>query len=118
MAVTVSGTSITFNDGSVQTSAGGAVNTTTVLNATAGASLGQVGSYAFLSRPVEVSSPITQGTTYAGSGLRYAGGSAFGTNVSISSTAPSGTWRALGYGNSSYICGAVYQYATLFLRIS
>ena len=48
MPITVSGTSITFPDATVQTTAGGAPTTTQVLNATAGASALAVGTYAVL----------------------------------------------------------------------
>lgn len=122
MAVTVSGTSITFNDASVQTTAATAPTTATVLAATAGAALGAVGSYAMLSRPNFSGAGINPNTNIAGSSLRYAGGGAayWGTShpYSVSGTAPAGTWKCLGFaGNSSGSYGAD-EYATLFLRIS
>lgn len=121
MAVTVSGTSITFNDATVQTTAAGAPTTAQVLNATAGAALGAVGTYAFLSRVAYSNTPNVAGTTYAGSVLRYAGGLSFtgtGAYISIGSVTPSGTWRAMGLaGNVNNGCVAS-EFGTLFLRIS
>lgn len=98
-----------------------APSTTQVLSATAGASLGAVGTYAFLSRPAFSVTTSTAGTTYAGSSLRYAGAISqysTGSGASISASAPAGTWRAMGYANSQYTCGAVWENGTLFLRIS
>lgn len=120
MAVTVSGTSITFNDATVQTTAATAPTTATVLSATAGASVGAVGSYAFLSIFNYANSNINFGTTVAGSGLRYAGGlSRSGSGgASISATSPSGTWRAMGQASSAACGCALYVYGTVFLRIS
>lgn len=93
--------------------------TAQVLSATAGASLGEVGTYALLSRPNYSGSNITQGSTYAGSALRYAGGlSAGDSNNSISGTAPAGTWRAMGFAFNRTSCGIFYENATIFLRIS
>jgi phage-related tail fiber protein len=77
-----------------------------VLNATAGASVGAVGTYAFLARrPASATSP---GDTVAGSNLRYSdgGGNAGGT--------PSGTWLAMGMTINSTSDGG----STLWLRIS
>lgn len=75
----------------------------------AGLTLGDVGSYAFLgSSAFNVS--FTEGATYAGSSLRYAG---VHSGAAISGT-PSGTWRALGG-----ITGIINFYSvTLFIRIS
>lgn len=119
---------ITFGDATSQTTAATAaalVTTTNVLNATAGASAGAVGTYGFFTTasygggtPV-----VTFGNTTAGSGLRYAGAisqvnvgpSAF--NFATAS-APSGTWRAMGdLKTVSTNCGTGYG-GTLFLRIS
>lgn len=95
------------------------ITTAQVLNATAGASLGAVGTYALLSRPLYSSTVINPGDTIAGSNLRYAGGLASGANLaSISATAPSGTWRAMGYANNFFGCCNAAEFATLFLRIS
>jgi hypothetical protein len=91
-------------DGTWTTSA---PTTTDVLNATAGASVGAVGTYAFL-----VFSALTtasSGTTHAGSGLRYSGGSG-----AVAAVAPSGTWRLMGQTNNAAAANSV----SLFLRIS
>lgn len=122
MAVTVGGTSITFNDGTTQSTAAGAVTTTAVLNATAGASLGAVGTYAFLGETT--STTTTAGSTRAGSSLMYAGllstipfsGTAVAANNFIGNGGtPAGTWRAMGRCN--YGDPDAYG-ATLWLRIS
>jgi hypothetical protein len=96
------------------------VTTAQVLNATAGASLGAVGTYALLSRPAFSSTVVNPGDTIAGSNLRYAGGRSEGTTLSsISATAPSGTWRAMGFANNVFDpCIGSSEFATLFLRIS
>lgn len=121
MAITVGGTSITFNDGTTQSTAAGAPTTAQVLNATAGASVGAVGSYATLSKPSSSSSVVTPGTTIAGSSLRYSGGFAVGSSTisaGVSATAPAGTWRCMGYVNDKYNCCGTVGMSTLFLRIS
>lgn len=101
------------------------ITTSQVLTATASASLGAVGSYAMLS--CTDNAIISAGTTKAGSALRYRGAtSSSGTSgidfYSPVSTAPSGTWRLMGYieGYTEY-----YGYnanhsniASLWLRIS
>ena len=79
--------------------------------------LGAVGTYAYLMRDT-LSSGITAGNTYAGSGLEYYG---FRTNGVVGDSeggnrggAPSGTWRAMGYCDSE-----TGRYpSTVFLRIS
>jgi hypothetical protein len=76
-----------------------------VLNATAGASVGDVGTYAALESPTAVA--YTQGATAAGSSLRYARFAA-----GSGTTAPPGTWRAMGITTSSGTAG------TVWLRIS
>lgn len=85
-----------------------------VLTATAGASVGAVGTYAFMVPTASIT--YTQGATRAGSGLRYssvysvAGDSA---TVNNGSTA-AGTWRVMG---STGGFGSV-QWASVWLRIS
>lgn len=107
MTITVGGTSITFNDGTVQTTAAGAPTTAQVLTATAGASVGAVGTYAFLG--VTNYSYYTPGQTVAGSTLLY-------TNAAgIYYTTASGTWRCM--GRTQPDAGAVSA-STLWLRIS
>jgi hypothetical protein len=86
--------------------------------ATAGLSLGSVGTYAWLGRASAVTTFVA-GTSYAGSNLRYSGtlsGNTFSDNTaaSINGSTPSGTWRAMGTANN-----VTDRYATtIFLRIS
>lgn len=110
MSVTIRGTDILFNDGSTQ-STSAAVNTTTVLNATAGASVGAVGTYALLHYvPNSNGSP---GQTFAGSNLRYSS-----SGTLRADTAPAGTWRLMGYMLDWNESGALNSQTSLFLRIS
>jgi len=107
-----------------------APTTAQVLNATAGASVGAVGTYALLlttfgATTANVTSSYQFGTTHGGSSLRYtntidSGGAA--SSQLASNTAPAGTWRAMGqafrrtvdnYNNSVYSATG-----TVFLRIS
>ena len=131
MPSSLNGTGVTFNDATTQSTANNLpANTTNVLNATAGASVGAVGTYAFLGdNSIVTTAP---GGTRAGSALRYA---ALGTNapwnnnVSRGATlangpfnsAPAGTWRCMGHslaqvGDPGYTSN-VYP-ATVWLRIS
>ena len=83
------------------------VNTLTtnqVLNATAGASAGAVGTYAWLG--IRTAVVVTVGELVAGSSLFYAG--TLSTNdfsdntaAAISTIAASGTWRAMGQANNT-----------------
>ena len=85
-------------------------------------SAGAVGTYAFLSRP-DNSGPspvIVQGSSYAGSGLRYTVVSStndwnYNTALGVSSSA-SGTWRAMGASGTAG--GTTHSVATVFLRIA
>lgn len=114
MAVTINGTSgIVFNDGTTQSSG--------ALNAIAAATLGAVGTYAWLGDTG--STGYAPGETAAGSSLRYAsirGGSSFANDIPSAGTfgggtdTPAGTWRCMGKGNA----GAAAFRATLWLRIS
>jgi hypothetical protein len=82
-------------------------------------SLGAVGTYALLVRDTG-GSTISEGTTYAGSGLRYTGFrvgiGAFYEAFCAGATGgtPSGTWRAMGTSNNN----SAINPANLFLRIS
>ena len=97
-----------------------APTTAQVGTATAGLAADAVGSYAWLSRNTPSTTPLTMGTTYAGSTL-----AAFGltTNASSGSAASSstlgvtvsGTWRAM--GTAVWAANNDYK-TTLFLRIS
>jgi hypothetical protein len=108
------GPSITFGDATVQTTAAGAPTTTQVLNATAGATAGGVGTYAFLRNSIGGSNVF--GGTAAGGVLQAVslstdGGSIDGGFVGASM---SGTWRAMSYPQTS-----PYAYPMgLYLRIS
>lgn len=80
-------------------------------------STGGVGTYAILARTTS-GSTISAGSTYAGSGLKYAGFRTYeGWNEAFVSgswgSTPSGTWRAMGTANNN---SAIYP-ATVFLRI-
>jgi hypothetical protein len=96
-----------------------APSTNDVLSATAGASLGAVGTYAFLGQPSNTNANFTAGTNYAGSGLRFTGiqmlpdFQAF-DGLPVGAT-PSGTWKAMGTTTSAR---SDARRATLFLRIS
>lgn len=127
MAVTVSGTSITFNDATVQTTAAGAPTTDQVLSATAGATAGAVGTYVMARSTTAVNTAFN--ATKAGSGLvPVSVASSFyipagGTGRTFPSGAVlSGTWRAMGnynfYGDEFGYAGASTTGATLWLRIS
>jgi len=83
-----------------------APTTAEVLAATAGVSVGEVGSYALLRSTTFTRLP---GETAAGSGLRYA--SADGDVT----TTLTGTWRAMGYALGG---GTTAQRTTVFVRIS
>ena len=79
--------------------------------------VGDVGTYAFLGKPGW--GTFTTGTTYAGSGLKYSGFMSVNnwndnTAADINGSAPSGTWRAMGYAANT----STRWPSTLFLRIS
>ena len=115
---TASSTTVLYGDGTWKTEP--APTTSSVLNATAGASAGAIGTYAWLCR--NLSPAISFGGTYAGSSLAPAAyANSCGTNlhqngVSIihysTGAIQSGTWRAMG-GNSFSLASA-----TVWLRIS
>lgn len=79
-----------------------AVTTSRVLEATAGLSAGDVGTYAFCAQGT---ANFTFGGTYAGSGLFPA---STALNPTASSTALTGTWRSLGFNNSGAARYSVY----------
>lgn len=99
-----------------------------VLARNAGASVGAVGTYAFLGSTNTTS--VTPGSTKAGSALRYAGiyrdntawngGATSSVGSKAVTTAPAGTWMCMGYDGSSPIAGESNQHfgATLWLRIA
>jgi hypothetical protein len=108
-------------DGSWQTVPASAPSTTDVLNATAGASAGAVGTYAFLADITNNATTINQGATIAGSSLKFSCSAFDGAGNWFIDTAngqtPSGTWRLMGLGRRDVGSG-VQRYGSLFLRIS
>lgn len=86
------------------------LTTSQVLNATAGATVGAVGSYAFLYRP----SSVVAGTNYTT--VYYAGLVGYGTNNVYYTTgaAAAGTWKAMGTANDPSYSPSF----TLFLRVA
>lgn len=104
---------ITFGDATVQTTAATAPTTATVLAATAGASVGAVGTYGFFR--ISTAGTNAAGSTIAGSSLVYGGVlTACGVGSINGSTSPSGTWRLMGY--SARACGQIG--GVVCLRIS
>jgi hypothetical protein len=87
------------------------ITTTQVANATAGVSVGAVGTYA-MCRRVSGSGSLSAGSTVSGSELEYS--SAF-ASAAGSSGVPSGTWRVMGYLETT---GTAVGAISLFLRIS
>jgi hypothetical protein len=112
---TANNTTFLRGDGTWAT-AGGAPTTAQVLSATAGASVGEVGTYALLRS--QNTTAVGPGGTKAGSALRYVhtyvsdGAGSTGTNGT-----PSGTWRCMG-NDPSFYNGENQFYQTLWLRIS
>ena len=96
--------------------------TTQVLDATAGASVGGVGTYALL-RSASAVAPSTTwnqpGTTRAGSELIYAGGYASTFNIATASDPanPAGTWRCMGFARNNGSTNSSFPW-TSWLRIS
>jgi len=90
-----------------------------VLARTAGASVGAVGSYAFLNRlTVAAVNPvpsITPGQTLSGSSLRYAD-----ADNNQSGTSLAGTWRCMGFSLATFdgLTSNTSFRPTLWLRIS
>lgn len=98
--------------GTTVTSAG----TNWVLARTAAASVGAVGTYAFLRS--NNTTTVSPGGTKAGSNLRYSGVRFQGQGTALGpiDSAPSGTWRCMGFDSSDAYFG--HTAATLWLRIS
>ena len=123
VAPSTSGNVLTSNGSTWTSAAPPAVAPTTaqVLSATAGASVGAVGTYAFLFRNGVGTNPgtIEAGGTDAGSNLRYAS-----VAYQNSSGTPAGTWRCMGratvfaYEPAPYAAAVYGRYPTLYLRIS
>ena len=117
MPTIISGTTITFNDLSTQT--------TNVPNATAALSVGAVGTYALLNLPSNTTNRAA-GFTVAGSSLRYTGIDGEGYNsqgYTPAGATPGGTWRLMGeLSNSSVTVGkstiTINPTTSVWLRIS
>jgi hypothetical protein len=107
MPTVISGTTITFNDNSTQT--------TNVPNATAALSAGAVGTYAQLHYLLNLTDRAA-GFTIAGSSLRYAGT----LGNTSSTTAPPGTWRLMGaiHTYSSSPKASSWTNTSVWLRLS
>lgn len=106
MATTISGTTITYNDGST--------TTTNTPNATAALAAGAIGSYAFCAYSPNVNTRAA-GFTVAGSSLYYT--SREGYNIAPGAGQPSGSWRLMGYlGSTSVPKGTAVAMASLWLR--
>lgn len=103
------------------------VDTSSVLTATAGASVGAVGTYGFFFNtnyvvdPNNVTTTKDPGYVEAGSNLRYSGADPELSAVNSYGTAPSGTWRLMGYflyrENSSNVQTLAPRYS-VYLRIA
>lgn len=101
-----------YADAAAAFAAGGVVSATTanVLAATAGATTGAVGTYAYLYL-IGVGSSITAGTNYTG--VQYSGVKGNGT-VQVTAGGISGTWKAMG----SVVGVTGVSSTTLFLRVA
>jgi hypothetical protein len=86
MAITISGTTLTYNDGST--------DTTDTENTTAALGAGAIGSYAQLYYPGNAAARAA-GFTIAGSSLLY-GATASGITVNAGLGTPPGSWRLMG----------------------
>jgi hypothetical protein len=107
MAITISGTTVTYNDSST--------TTTNTPNATAALTAGTLGSYAQLTYPGNAATRSAD-FTIAGSSLRYSD-----TISSVGGT-PSGSWRLMGNlgsfatGGGKVPPGTGYAVTSVWLR--
>ena len=89
-----------------------------------GGSVGAVGTYALLQDLTTPRVSLTEGSTRAGSSLRYAGASVVSGSVNVRNAAPAGTWRLMGvtgytYDGTTFGTDVNYTRQTsLWLRIS
>jgi hypothetical protein len=108
MAITISGTTLTYNDGST--------DTTDTENTTAALSAGAIGSYAQLTYPGNAATR-SEGFTVAGSSLRYSP-----ADQNLAGGTPSGSWRLMGYLGSYSVPGGkappttAYALTSVWLR--
>ena len=130
MTITTSGTTITFNDSTTQTTA--PVNTNanvTSVNGVTGAVVdtasGAIGSYVVGCRTSSPTTGWTFGTTYASSLIGYqAASGVFSTQYSDRTTTSyslSGTWRAMANGVAGSVincCGLIAFESCIFVRVS
>ena len=113
--VSISGLPAAITDNSQLINGAGYITATEV--PTQSTSLGALGTYALLGKTS--TGTITKGTSYAGSGLVYAGTVSTSiynddTAADIQGTSPSGTWRAMGEADRS---SSRYS-MTLFVKIA
>ena len=106
MATVISGTTITFNDNSTQT--------TNVPNETAALAVGALGSYAQLKYPGNLAAR-SEGFTIAGSSLRYYNANDKQAN---DGGTPSGSWRLMGYLGSYEVPGGKAPPTTAYATTS
>ena len=114
----VAGSNITISGGTgavTINAASSAPTTAQVLSATAGASVGAVGTYAFLFDTTF--SILGTGNTRAGSALRYTNAE-HGSGAAASGGAPSGTWRLMGYTYASCCYPQQGFRISVWLRVS
>ena len=97
----------------IATGAAGAPRVETAALGNSFYTIGGVGTYAFLAQTGNTTTIITAGSTYAGSGLAYAGVIEASTVFALGSS-PAGTWRAMGSQTNS----TSSRRGTLFIRIS
>jgi hypothetical protein len=112
MAITVSGTSITFNDSTVQTTAAGAIPANLAVGcvcilynfARAGVIHGNNASTANLGYATNtIPNPYGPFGSTARAGNATTAGAGLGLGIYVNTATPTGTWRALGsVGPSSY----------------
>jgi hypothetical protein len=115
----LNGSSLTSLSSSNLTGALPAIDGSALTGVGASTTAGAVGTYAWLgSNGVQT---FSAGSSYAGSGLRYAGAGQYGwgfTGTAYSTTrggTPAGTWRAMGSCGTGY---STVSPSTIFVRIS
>lgn len=132
MPVSINNTTITFNDGTTQSTAASAGGVTS-LNGQTGAitntTNGVIGSYVAAGILNGSNTTNSIGNTVAGSTLRLVNGSGQwsalymngldSTGSGVSNPGLTGTWRCMGTSkNSSVVCGRYSFYTNLLVRVS